>query len=69
MEFVECWLFHPQNSVLCHLMIFPSRPLKVLKMNKLMKNDDIKDSLDSKNNHKSLSELDQQNIKENTDEQ
>ena len=48
---------------------FPSRPLKVLKMNKTMKNDDIKDSLDSKYNRQYLSELDQQNIKEKTDEE
>ena len=33
-----------------------------------MKNDDIKNSLDSKNNHPSLLEPDQQNIKEKTDE-
>ena len=49
-------------------MLLFSRPLKVFKMNKTMKNDDIKDSLDSKHDHPSLSELDQNNIKENTDE-
>ena len=40
----------------------------MLKMNTTMKNDDIKD-LDSKNNHPSLSKLDQQNIKEYNDEE
>ena len=41
---------------------------KVLKMSRTMKYDDIKESLNSRNNHPSLSKLDQQNIKEYNDE-